>query len=90
MNVPDLVNTAYECGGGYFVGLNAWDIWKKKSVAGQTLPTMLFFSSWGVANLFVYPSVHLFWSTAGAAVTLLANIVMIALILKYRKPRNGP
>jgi hypothetical protein len=84
----DLINAGFELFGGAFVALNCWDIWKKKAVAGATLTAMGFFTSWGVWNLFYYPSIGQWWSTVGAWGVMLANAIMIGLIVKFREKKR--
>lgn len=81
----DFINAVFECSGGVFVALNAWDIWKKKRVAGQTLTAISFFTAWGVWNMFYYPSIHQWWSTAGAWGVMMANAALIYFVVKYRE-----
>lgn len=84
----DLVNALFEGSGGIFVALNAWDIWKRKAVAGQTFTALFFFTAWGVWNLFYYPAVHQWWSTFGAWSIMLVNCIQIGLVIKFRRPVN--
>jgi len=86
----DFINAVFECSGGIFVALNAWDIWKKKAVAGQTLTALAFFTAWGLWNLVFYPAVGQWWSTLGAWGIMLMNAVQIGLVLKFRgRPISG-
>lgn len=88
MNWMDFGNAIFECSGGAFVALNAYDIWKKKAVAGQTLTALSFFTAWGIWNLFYYPSQAQWWSTVGAWGIMLVNFIQIGLVLRYRKSTN--
>lgn len=85
MNWMDVGNAVFECSGGLFVALNAWDIWKKKAVAGQTLTALFFFTMWGIWNLFYYPSQNQWWSTVGAWSIMIVNSVQIYLVFRFRK-----
>jgi hypothetical protein len=80
----DLINALFECSGGAFVALNAWDIYRKKRVAGQTLTAIGFFTAWGAWNMIYYPAIGQWWSTAGAWGVMLANATLVGLVLKYR------
>ena len=87
MNWFDFVNAAFELSAGGFVLLNCIDIWRKKAVAGQAIPTIVFFLVWGVWNLVYYPSQGQWWSTVGAWGVLVANIAMAFSMWKFWERR---
>lgn len=89
MTLFDIINATFETCASGFVLLNARDIWRRKAVAGQTAPTLVFFTAWGVWNIVYYPSLDQWASTAGAWGVTIANALTLALVLKYRKPAPG-
>ena len=80
----DLVNGLFEAAAGGVVIYNGFDIWKKRAVAGQTRPALIFFICWGVWNIIFYPTVGAWFSAACGAVVLLANLWVYALVWKFR------
>jgi hypothetical protein len=84
VNWPDAVNGAFELSGGAFVALNCLDIWRKKMVAGATVPVALFFLSWGLWNIAYYPHLGQWFSMAGGLFLAGMNGVLLWMIVKFR------
>lgn len=82
--IPDLINAAFECLGVVAVGLSIAKLCKDRKVAGVHWGMVAFFFSWGCWNMFYYPYLDQWYSTAGAVLTAVANGIYLALILKWR------
>jgi hypothetical protein len=81
---PDVVNGAFEFGGGALNFLNVYRIWKDKQVRGVSIIPSILFTSWGFWNLYYYPHLDQWWSFTGGAVIVLANFLWVALAWRYR------
>jgi uncharacterized membrane protein YfcA len=85
---PDLVNGIFEAMGSLMVFNHCRAVWKDKAVAGVSIVSTVFFSLWGVWNLFYYPHLDQWWSFAGGVLIVVANCVWIGLMLRYRGERR--
>lgn len=81
---PDAMNAIFEFGGALAVLPSILSILKSKQSQGIAVSTALFFTSWGLWNLFYYPFLDQPLSTLGAMVLSAVNIVWLFLILKYK------
>jgi hypothetical protein len=82
---PDLINGLFEFIGSVFLWLNVYRLYNDKMVRGYDWKTTAFFSSWGIWNLYFYPSLDQMWSFAGGCSIVLANTVWLAQMYYYRK-----
>lgn len=65
---PDVLNAGFELVGAFFTWQNFKRIRRDKGYAGIYWPAVVFFTSWGLWNLFYYPHLGQWWSaTAGLA-----------------------
>lgn len=74
---PDLVNGLFEFVGSCFTWMNVRAVWRDKGYAGIHLPAIAFFMSWGAWNLYFYPHLDQWWSFAGGASLVLANVAWV-------------
>jgi len=80
---PDITNALFELIGGYFTWINAWILFKDKEIKGVYLPAWVFFTSWGVWNLFYYPAIGQMWSFYAGIFLVSGNVVWVSLAFKY-------
>ena len=85
--VPDAINGLFEITGGFVVLLNVRQILRDKCVRGVHWGPCLFFSIWGWWNLFYYPFLEQWISTAGAGFVALSNTTWCVMVLKYWRQR---
>ena len=85
MTTPDIINGSYEFLGGLAVWSNVYAIWKDKGYLGIRLQTMLFFTSWGLWNLYYYPHLNQWASFLGGISIGLANVAFVSAMLYYGK-----
>jgi hypothetical protein len=83
MTWQDGVNGAYESLGGFFVFLHILTLLRDKAVRGVNIPAAAFFASWGLWNLYYYPSLGQWCSFAGGLGLVTANTTWIILMLYY-------
>lgn len=84
MMIADLTNGVFELLGGLFVLNHCRAVWKDKAVKGVSIISTMFFTAWGVWNLYYYPSLNQWWSFVGGLAIVAANALWIYLLLKYR------
>lgn len=84
---PDLINASFEFIGAAFTAANAKRVIADKGYAGIYLPAIVFFMSWGVWNLFYYPSLGQVFSFIAGICLVCANLTWIASMLVYGKKR---
>lgn len=84
MNLPDASNGAFEAIGGLLQIRNCFVLWQHKKVWGVDWRVTAFFTLWGLWNLFYYPHLGQWLSTAGGVVIVLANIVWVSGAIHFR------
>lgn len=82
--IADITNGMFEVLGGLFILNHCKVVWKDKAVAGVSILSTIFFTVWGVWNLYYYPSLGQWWSFAGGIAIVIANIAWVTLLIKYR------
>lgn len=81
----DLANAAFELAGGLFIFNHCRVLYHDKQVKGVSIVSTVFFSTWGLWNLYYYPSLDQWISFAGGIVITFANLLWIAMMLYYSK-----
>lgn len=79
----DVVNGIFEFVGSGFTWANVWKVKTDRGYAGIYLPGVIFFMSWGVWNLFYYPSLGQWWSFHGGLSLVLANVMWIVMMWRF-------
>jgi hypothetical protein len=85
MTIPDLINGAFEFFGGVALCANIRQLLRDKQVKGIHWGSTIFFTSWGVWNVYYYPHLDQWVSFWGGLFICAANLVWLGLRLKYRK-----
>lgn len=85
MTWQDFVNGSFELFGGFMVMLHCLQLYKDKQVRGASWVATLGFALWGFWNLYYYPHLGQWMSTAGGVFITLANMLWIHLIIVYRR-----
>jgi len=81
---PDMINGLFELFGGTLLLLNIIQLHKDKTVKGVSwLPTM-FFTAWGIWNLFFYPYLNQWYSFIGSLWIVITNGIWLIQILYYK------
>jgi ABC-type transport system involved in cytochrome c biogenesis permease subunit len=84
----DVVNGAFELSGGLFLFLNVLRLLRDKKVSGVSLAPVIFFSVWGLWNLYYYPSLGQWCSLVGGVTVVIMNTVWVGLALYYGRGRE--
>lgn len=90
MNWQDFINGAFEASAALAVLNHCRVLYVAKTFAGVSLLSTAFFWAWGVWNLYYYPSLGQWLSFSGGVAIMLANLLWLALMLHYRRPREFP
>lgn len=80
---PDLINASFEVLAGGILTLNCWRLFKDKVVKGISPISVIFFTSWGVWNLYYYPYLSQPLSFWGGILVVGANGVWIVQMVYY-------
>ncbi len=91
VQVPDLVNGLFESGGAVTSLLNCWQLYKDKEVKGVVWQLTLFYSLWGLWNLYYYPHLGQWLSFAGGCMIVTFNITWVCQVVwyLYLRPRRS-
>lgn len=84
---PDVLNCCFEVVGALLTGLSVRRIFLDRRVAGVSVWPVLFFTSWGLWNLFYYGHLDQPWSRAGAGLLCAANVAWLVGLVKYGRSR---
>lgn len=82
----DFINAAFNTVAAIFVFMNTWDIWQRKTVAGHTYPSAIFFAAWAFFSIFYFWGLVQPWTFAANILMLIANGTLLVLVFKYRRP----
>ena len=80
---PDHVNGGFELVGGLLTWLSVRRLVIDKQVKGISWWPILFFTAWGLWNLFYYPYLLQWWSFIGGLFIVVANTVWLVLLVYY-------
>lgn len=83
MNLPDLINGAFEVFGGLFILNHCRVLFKDKLVKGVSVLSTSFFFLWGLWNLFYYPHLDQWLSFLGGLVIVSANCLWVGMMIYY-------
>jgi hypothetical protein len=89
MRVPDLINACFEASGALAQALNVRQLLRDKLIRGFHIGPTIFFTSWGIWNLYFYPAVGQWYSFVGGATLCATNALYVALTLHYLKKEKS-
>lgn len=81
----DLINGLFEFAGGLFVLNHCRVLLNDRLVRGVSIISTLFFPSWGLWNLYYYPSLAQWWSFAGGVVLVSTNLLYISMLVYFSR-----
>lgn len=85
MQFPDLINGLFEFFGSIAMWYNVLAIYRDKKFSGVRMGPYIFFTSWGIWNLYYYPHLNQWISFAAGCSIGWANVAYVCLMIKYRK-----
>ncbi len=87
MSLPDIINGSFETAAGFAVLHHCFKLYEHKQARGLSIPAVLFFTVWGLWNLFYYPHLDQFWSFVGGIFITIANIGYLVMLAHYSRHR---
>lgn len=85
MSIPDLINGCFELFGAFALWQNVVAIKRDRKIAGIDWRATVFFTSWGIWNLFFYPSLGQWASFAGGLAIVGVNATWLYYVFKFRE-----
>lgn len=85
---PDMINGIFELFGALFLILNVLRIHKDKKLSGVHWMPTVFFTVWGMWNLYYYPSLDQWYSFYGGLLIATVNTVWLLQIFYYSELRK--
>lgn len=83
MNLPDLINGCFELFGSFAAYANVKRIRKDKVVKGYDPKSTIFFTSWGLWNLYYYYNLEQYLSWFGGMAIVIVNAIWLGHIYYY-------
>ena len=81
---PDIINGLFEFVGSYFTWMNAFILYKEKQLKPVYWPATVFFTTWGLWNLYYYPALGQWFSFWAGCFLVLGNVAWVVLVFKYK------
>ena len=81
----DQINACLELAGAIFLVPTLIEAYNKKRIVGVHYITPIFFSLWGLWNIFYYPSLNQYWSASAACIMLSVNIIWLVMVFRYKE-----
>jgi len=88
MQGNDLINALFELGGAIVTWLNVRKLTQDKEIKGVYWPIWIFFSSWGLWNLYYYPSIGHILSFLAGIILVSGNIAWVSLAWRYKRAQS--
>ncbi len=85
MLTPDLINGLFECVGALVLMINVRVLIRDKVLRGVHILPTIFYTGWGIWNLFYYPALDQWFSFFGAAAIVTVNAAWVALAIYYSR-----
>ncbi len=79
----DVINGSFELVGGCLLVLNCIRLYKDKKVTGISCAPVIFFSAWGLWNLYYYPSLGQWFSFLGGLLIVTVNTIWLGMVGYY-------
>jgi len=81
---PDIINAAFELFGAIFTWRNALQLYRDRRILGVYWPTWVFFSAWGLWNLYYYPALDQWFSFWAGVVLVIGNLAWVAMAISIQ------
>lgn len=88
--VGDIINGCFEGFSSLFILNHVRVLWKTRQAYGISLTSNLFFTAWGIWNIYYYPSLDQMVSFYAGIAILLANICWNFSIWYIRRQQRAP
>lgn len=77
------MNAIFEFGGGLAILNHCRVAYRDKAVHGVSIVSVLFFTAWGLWNMYYYPSLGQWASFIGGCFISAANALWVGLLIRY-------
>jgi hypothetical protein len=82
---PDAANAVFELGGAVLLSLNIRRILHDKSTTGVSVWPTVWWTAWGIWNLYYYHTLGQQWSWWAGVWVAVANLTWVMLVIWYRR-----
>jgi hypothetical protein len=89
IHLPDIINASFELGGALTQTLNIKAILADRKVMGVSWLTTLFFSVWGIWNLYFYSDLQQWFSLGAGMALTVTNLLWVFLVFYFKKMDDG-
>ena len=86
---PDLINGLFECIGALVLTMNVRQLLKDKVLHGVHILPTIFYTCWGLWNLYYYPALDQWFSFFGGLAIVIVNAVWVVLAIKYSRRQHA-
>jgi hypothetical protein len=86
---PDQINAFLIFVGSLMVFKSCFIVYRDKSVRGVSIIANMYFTAWGMWNVFYFPHLHQYWSFGAEMCICTANILWISLMLYYKRKEKS-
>lgn len=86
---PDLINGLFECVGALVLVMNVRQLLKDKILHGVHILPTVFYTGWGIWNLYYYPSLDQWFSFIGAIAIVAVNAMWVTLAIYYTRNKHA-
>jgi len=83
--INDGINSIFELGGAFILLLNVRRLYIDKCVKGCDWRAVLFFTLFGLWNVYYYPSLNQWYSFVGGVCLVIVNAVWLSMVLVYSR-----
>jgi hypothetical protein len=87
---PDIGNAIFEGFGAFFIWKSVFALWKDREIKGVYWPAWIFYSAWGVWNLWYYPAIGQIFSFLAGIAVVTGNIAWVTLAVRFRVFQRAP
>ena len=81
---PDYGNALFEGFGAFFIWKSVFALWRDREIKGVYWPAWIFYTAWGLWNLYYYPAIDQWASFACGAVLVTGNLSWVVLAVKFK------
>ena len=85
MIINDIINCGFEAFASVAILNHCRVLNQQKKVSGTSVVSVVFFTAWGIWNMYYYPMLGQTFSAIAGGLVCLANFTYVMLLLKYRK-----
>lgn len=86
----DAINATFELVGTALNCLSIYRVYKDKCIKGVSVVPTTFYFSWGLWNIYFYPTMNLWLSFWAGLAIIFSNATWVALALYYRHRNEKP